>query len=131
MPACGTASWRRSGLLDGASAGEPANFAGVHTSIKDMRYSILDVCLRAALLAMLAGAQSAVCQTVDKLELHNVRTEPAQYRGTKAVHVTPSPDAKVEDTVAIVTGSRFQDGTIEVDLAGAPAAGAAEAARGF
>jgi hypothetical protein len=33
--------------------------------------------------------------------------------------------------IAILSGSDFKDGTIEVDLAGAPKAGAVEAARGF
>ena len=70
-------------------------------------------------------------QTVDKLELHKVRAESVVYRGKKAVHLTQTPDAKGEETLAIVAGSEFQDGTIEVEVAGAPAAGAFGGARGF
>ena len=84
-----------------------------------------------ALVAALAGAPVALGQTVDKLQLHKVRAEPAVYQGKKAVHLTRTPDAKGEDTVATVAGSQFQDGTIEVEVAGAPAPGAFEGARGF
>ena len=88
-------------------------------------------CLSVALLAMLAGASFASGQTVDKLELHKVRAESVVYRGKKAVHLTQTPDAKDEETLAIVAGSEFQDGTVEVEVAGAPAAGAFGGARGF
>jgi hypothetical protein len=89
------------------------------------------LCISIALLATLAGAPFALGQTVDKLELHNVRAEAAVYQGKRAVHLTQTPDAKGEDTLAIIAGSEFQDGTIEVEVAGAPAAGAFGGARGF
>ncbi len=88
-------------------------------------------CMSIALLAMLAGASLASGQTVDKLELHKVRAESVVYRGKRAVHLTQTPDAKGEDTLAIVAGAQFQDGTIEVEVAGAPASGAFGGARGF
>jgi len=70
-------------------------------------------------------------QTVDKLQLHKVQAAAADYRGTKAIHITQVVDAQGEDTLAIVTGSALEDGVIEVDLAGAPAPGAFGDARGF
>jgi len=42
----------------------------------------------------------------------------------------PSAGAVV-DYLAVITGTSFQDGTIEAEIAGAPQAGAAEGARGF
>jgi hypothetical protein len=96
-----------------------------------MRDSILKLCAKAALLPVLAGASFAFGQTVDKLELRNVRAEPVEYRGRKAVHLTQAPGARGDATLAILAGSEFQDGVIEVDLAGAPAAGTFEGARGF
>jgi hypothetical protein len=85
----------------------------------------------AAFLALLAAAPLAFAQSADKLELHKVRAEAAEYKGKKSLHVIQTPDAKGEDTLAIVAGTEFRDGTIEVEVAGAPAAGAMEGARGF
>jgi hypothetical protein len=91
---------------------------------------ISDWLLSAAVLAALA-VPLAYGQSVDRLELRKVKADAAEYQGRKAVHLTQAADARGEDTLAILAGQEFQDGTIEVDLAGAPAAGAAEAARGF
>lgn len=88
-------------------------------------------CMSIALLTVLTSAPFSFGQTVDKLKLHNVRAESTVYQGKKAVHLTQTPDAGGEATLAIVTGSEFQDGTIEVEVAGAPAAGAFGGARGF
>jgi hypothetical protein len=81
-------------------------------------------------LLVMAGALASA-QTVDKLELHKVRAEAADFQGKKAVHLTQTPNANGEDTLAIVPGLQFQDGTIEVDVAGALAPNAFGDARGF
>ncbi len=47
------------------------------------------------------------------------------------MQVIAAPDAANASSYAIVKDARFRDGTIEVDLAGKPAAGAAAGARGF
>src|SRR5262249_22656562 len=85
------------------------------------------------LLSVLVGALALCGQTVESLKLHQSRAEAAEYRGKKAVHLTQAPEVKggAEDTLALVSGPEFGDGTIEVDVAGAPAAGAGEGARGF
>jgi len=85
----------------------------------------------AAILTLLAGPSPAAGQTLDKLQLHKVRAIAAEYRGSKAIHLTQLPDAQGEDTLAIIAGPELQDGAIEVDLAGAPAPGAFGDARGF
>jgi hypothetical protein len=61
------------------------------------------------------------------------RAEPATYKGRTAVHLVPSPDSEHGDgdMMAILTGPDFKDGTIELDVAGAPRAGAPDDARGF
>jgi hypothetical protein len=82
-------------------------------------------------LVLVLGAFIAAGQSVEKLQPHKVRVEPADYRGKQAVHITQTPQAQGEDTFAVVTGSEFQNGGIELELAGAPAAGSMEAARGF
>ena len=84
-----------------------------------------------AMLTVLAGAFPGAAQTLDKLQPLKVRTEAVEYRGRKAVRITQTPDPKGEDTLALVSGSEFQDGTIELEVAGAPAPGAFGDARGF
>lgn len=71
----------------------------------------------------------ASAQTSDSLELRNAKAEQTVYRGRQAIHLTPASAAG--DGLAIVAGPVFENGTIEVDLAGAPAKGAADSARGF
>jgi hypothetical protein len=85
----------------------------------------------AVIVSLLAGRFPAAGQTLEKLQLRNVRAEGAEYRGSKAIHLTQAPDAQGDDTLAIVTGSELQDGAIEVDMAGAPGPGAFADARGF
>jgi hypothetical protein len=69
-----------------------------------------------------------------QLTLRNVAATRVQYRGRDAIRVVPriegAPTGPVE-TIAIVGGTDFRDGTIEVDVAGVPGTGADTAARGF
>ena len=70
-------------------------------------------------------------QTVDQLEAHGVSMTNATYQGKSAVRLDASPDVANGQSFAIFKGSRFHNGTIEVELAGKPAANAAPGARGF
>ena len=70
-------------------------------------------------------------QTVDQLEGHAVSLSKTAYQGKPAVRVDAAPGAANAASYAVLKGSRFHNGTIEVDLAGKPAAGAFEGARGF
>jgi hypothetical protein len=81
----------------------------------------------------LAGQSPRVfpLKSAEGLQLKNVRTEAVSYQGRSAVRVVQLPGATGEDTLAVLAGSDFKDGTIELELAGAPGPGAVEAARGF
>jgi hypothetical protein len=68
---------------------------------------------------------------LDQLELHNVKAEAANYNGRPAVCVDALPDAANGASYAILKGSHFHNGTIEVELAGKPGANAGPGARGF
>ncbi len=61
------------------------------------------------------------------------KAEPVTYKGRGAVHLVPSAGSENgdEDMMAILTGPDFKDGTIEVDVAGAPRNGAPADSRGF
>jgi hypothetical protein len=85
--------------------------------------------MRIPLLLLLAAALAA--QTVDRLDGRNVSIKQVNYQGRDAIQVLAAPDAANATSFAVVKDSRFRDGTIEVDLAGKPAAGAGGGARGF
>ena len=81
------------------------------------------------LVAVLAMPLAA--QTADRLTGKNVSIAPINFKGRSAVQMIANPDAGNATSYALVKDVSFRDGTIEVDLAGQPAAGASGAARGF
>lgn len=79
-------------------------------------------------------AQTLPLDTAAGLKLHNVQAAPATLEGKRGLRVTFPTDAKPQpqiETLAVIEGSDFADGVIEAEIAGAPAAGAPEGARGF
>jgi hypothetical protein len=111
--------------------------------------------IRAALLAVATSAALIVpgtaarqgkhypLESTDGLRLHNVAAEPARLQGKKGLRVTiseeaerrfqamtPEEQARLEQLVTI-DGLEFANGVIEAEIAGAPAPGAPEGARGF
>lgn len=66
-------------------------------------------------------------------EVVNGRTELVTYRGVLAVKLIPSPESagKDENMMALLGGADFRDGTIDIDVAGAPLPGSSSGARGF
>ena len=68
--------------------------------------------------------------SLDGLQVHRVTAEPATYQGRKAIRVTETGQAR-EDRLVLLKDVSFQDGRIEIDVAGKPGAGTSELARGF
>jgi hypothetical protein len=66
---------------------------------------------------------------VAALTVRGAKAEALEYRGKQAVHLSPAPGDG--ETMAIVNGLEFKNGTIELEIAGAPSAGAPDGARGF
>ena len=79
------------------------------------------------------SAQEIGVPAANKLELHNVKAGKVSYQGRAAVRVTDAAAADVDDAgrLAIIPGTSFQDGTIEVNLSGDTLADAPAQARGF
>ena len=77
------------------------------------------------------SAQLASAQDVSQLTPHRVRVEPVEYKGKRAVKVTEDGQVPNAQAYAVLKGAPFHNGTIEVELAGLPVAGAGEGARGF
>lgn len=70
----------------------------------------------------------------ENLRQHKVATEQTTYSGLGALRVTDAVKGERgenEDRLVVLDGAEFGDGTIEVDLAGEPAADAQGEARGF
>jgi hypothetical protein len=70
-------------------------------------------------------------QTPNQLEGHEVVVASARYQGKSAVRLDALPSAADGESYAILKGIHFHNGTIDVELAGKPAAGAVATARGF
>jgi hypothetical protein len=82
--------------------------------------------------ALVAAAADFRLDSVDGLDLVNAKAEAVNYRGRRAVRLDPAPGKNSNETLlAILPGSNFKNGTIQVDVAGAPRAGAPPTSRGF
>ncbi len=69
--------------------------------------------------------------SADGLELLNVQAEVVEHAGRPGLRVVRTSDYTEGGTLVLVEGSQFEDGTIELELAGAPAPGADPSMRGF
>jgi hypothetical protein len=79
-----------------------------------------------------AWAGEAVPLTPDRVEAVGVNVAGVEYEGKKALRLTVKSGAESQtERLALVRDIAFADGTIAVDLSGAPAADASEGARGF
>ena len=107
-----------------------------------MRKTTLKLPLVAVLTlsAVYAAAQDGKTTTLvwkldslDKLEFVNTKPEVTNYLGRPAVRLLPLPEhlAGNGEVLAVLSGTDFKDGTIEVDVAGKPTEGASATARGF
>jgi hypothetical protein len=88
-----------------------------------------NTCCSSIMTLLLAFPLAA--QNADQLVGKNVSIAPVNYKGRSAVRVAANPEAVNASSYALIKNVSFRDGAIEVDLAGAPAAGAAGGARGF
>jgi hypothetical protein len=80
-----------------------------------------------------AGPLTVKLDSVAGLELVNATAEVVSYRGRRALHLVPEAGQAKSDgsMLAILAGPDFKDGTIQLDLAGAPRPGSPENMRGF
>lgn len=105
------------------------------------RASRLLISLFGAALSILAAvsasskvqAQAISLDSPDQLKLVNVKAETVTFKGRKALRVHDAAQAGTGDEgrLVVLPNTDFQDGVIEVDLAGEPGPGAPEGARGF
>jgi hypothetical protein len=100
-----------------------------------MRKALMPLLLSALAAGGVAVAAAAGSDLLapEGLERVNVTAASVQYRGKAALRLVEAAGvAPGAETLAVIPGSRLRDGTIEVELAGAPREGTAEGgARGF
>jgi hypothetical protein len=98
------------------------------------------VSLLSFLMPCVSAAQVFSLDSTNGLQPHDTSMEAVTYRGRKAVRVVPAVAADAElasakndegGGIVVLPGTSFHNGTIEVDVAGMPRAGAAADARGF
>ena len=102
-----------------------------------IRYRTLTAAL-AVLFSVAPGSAQTKTATlpldsVEGLKPVNAKVEPVMYKGRKAIRVTDTAPQGTSDDgrFVVVSGSQFEDGLIEVDVAGDRFPGAPEVARGF
>ena len=87
------------------------------------------------LFAAMAGAQQISLETLSKSKVKSATATVITHEGSPALKLNPrSPkDAGYAPggPLMLLDGVRFKDGSVDVDVAGAPAKGAPEDARGF
>ena len=81
------------------------------------------------MLSALPGVSAA--QTVDQLVPHRVKLEAVEFKGKRAIKIVEDGQVANGEAYAVVKGTPFYNGTIEVEMAGLPAKTAFEGARGF
>lgn len=100
-----------------------------------MRKALMPLLLSALAAGGVAVAAAAGSDLLapEGLERINVTADSVQYRGKAALRLIEAAGvAPGAETLTVIPGSRLRDGTIEVELAGAPRAGTEEGgARGF
>jgi hypothetical protein len=86
-------------------------------------------CLLVLATLTLRGQETPLLD-VTRLELKSTRAEVSSYRGSPAIKLEIQA-GEASDGYAVIKGTRFHNGTISLNVAGTPAKGAPESARGF
>jgi hypothetical protein len=89
------------------------------------------VCARGQAVASPSSTNIGLTST-EGVDIVDGKAEIVDYKGRRAMHLNPVPNAGDDDsTLAIFPAQDFQDGIIEVDVAGSPRPGSPESSRGF
>ncbi len=99
-----------------------------------IRHILVISCTLFILSPLQAQSRTYPLSSLDGLEFHNTKTEVVEYQGKTCIQVTQK-DGYVSgqnlETLVILPGTDFTNGTIEIELAGEPAPGMIDFARGF
>ncbi|MGA8142820.1 MAG: hypothetical protein WB987_02895 [Candidatus Acidiferrales bacterium] len=107
--------------------------------------NILTVAIGLLMASSVVGAKGLETKSPEKefrldslngLEIINIKGEVVEYHGRRAVRLAKREEQGAEsnsanESLAILSGTDFKDGTIEAEIAGTPAAGSPADSRGF
>jgi hypothetical protein len=97
-----------------------------------MRFSLI---IAAAISVLASGIGAAPrnfpVETGKGLEFVHVVPQPVTYQGHPALRLVETSEKYAGEALALLNDSSFGDGAIDVDVAGRPASGTPESARGF
>ena len=77
------------------------------------------------------GAIELPLKSGEKLTLINLEAKSVEYESKQGIRLTKNDTYTEGETIAIINGIEFKDGTIEIELAGEPAPDADPQMRGF
>lgn len=110
-------------------------------TIRRLHFAAMASVLSTSLLIPSAlAAQTFELDSTKGLQPHDVTVQAVTYHGRKAIRVLPAASADAElvapkngegGGIVVLPGTSLHNGTIEVDVAGKPRAGATSDARGF
>src|SRR5438067_3561886 len=121
-------------VLDANPLAAIGNTRRIHAVIANGRLlarDSLDRMLAAAEAAASTQTQQYPLESSAGLRLYNVVAEPDTLQGKRGLRLTLAPGVRTGPAFARIDALEFGNGTIEVEVAGAPAPGAPEGARGF
>jgi len=95
-----------------------------------MRIQVLMVSLLLA-VPFHSEAQQVSLSDLSQFTLRNAKAQMTAYHGSPALKLVPTDPKSAGGLLALYNGASFHDGAIDVDVAGTPARGADESARGF
>jgi hypothetical protein len=82
-------------------------------------------------VVLFAGAVFGQVGTTESMDLKGLKAEIVDFKGRKAIKLTEIPGGPADGGLCILKREQFQDGAIELWVAGEPGPGAGSAARGF
>lgn len=99
----------------------------------DRRAFVSGVSALACASSLRAQGNDVPIATTHGVTAHNVLVEKGSFQGRGALKLTEAPDKATdeEDKLALIDGITFENGSIEVQIASQPKAGAGQGARGF
>lgn len=102
-----------------------------HSGVRRLSISLLGIAFIIAAALMEVPAQSISLDSVEQLKLVNVKAETVTFKGRKALRVIEAATTGDQESMVVLLKIEFQDGVIELDLAGEPGPNAPEGSRGF
>lgn len=102
-----------------------------HSDVRRLSISLLGTAFVIVAALTEVPAQNISLDSVEQLKLVNVKADTVTFKGRKALRVVEAATTGDQESMVVLPKIEFQDGVIELDLAGEPGPNAPEGSRGF